>query len=112
MYSANVHNWIEILLVGTPRPAQSGWPWVVLDGAAVPAVLRNPISSSADRAVTRTARSVWRRPVDVLINSPRRWVMARPVVPASGPRRRPACVPRHNVASIGRLRSGTSADDG
>ena len=24
MYWENVHNWIEILLTGTPRPAQSG----------------------------------------------------------------------------------------
>ena len=46
MYSANVHSWIEILLVGTPLPAQSGG---AADAVAAPVAPMQAASRPAAR---------------------------------------------------------------
>ena len=51
MYSANVHSWIEILLSGTPRPAQSRF--------AAAAVLVAPMLTQAATATASTPRTTF-----------------------------------------------------
>ena len=65
-YSANVHSWIEILLAGTPRPAQSG-AWA----DAVPVV---PSPKHGARAATMMPRRICTWRLDVLAAPPSLWV--------------------------------------
>ena len=70
MYSANVHSWIEILLVGTPLPAHSG-----AAALAVPATLALRQTAIAAARSQRTTRP---RPSSSDIDSPiPRWSPAR-----------------------------------